>query len=121
MAKLEAASAGARTAAAAAGLVLGATELRARIAGGEPFTSELDSIAKLAAADPALSTAVAEPLAALKPLAAAGAPSLAQLQAEFPAVATAIAQAEGERCRLRPPASPRPASGTGCWDASNPW
>ena len=95
VAKLEAASAGARTAAAAAGLVLGATELRARIAGGEPFTSELDSIAKLAAADPALSAAVAEPLAALKPLAGAGAPSLAQLQAEFPAVATAIAQAEG--------------------------
>ena len=95
VAKLEAASAGAHTAAAAAGLVLGATELRARIAGGEPFTSELDSIAKLAAADPALSASVAEPLAALKPLAGAGAPSLAQLQAEFPAVATAIAQAEG--------------------------
>jgi uroporphyrinogen-III synthase len=95
VAKLEAASAGARTAAAAVGLVLGATELRARIAGGEPFTSELDSIAKLAAADPALSAAVAEPLATLKPLAGAGAPSLAQLQAEFPAVATAIVQAEG--------------------------
>ena len=89
VAKLEAASAGARTAAAAAGLVLGATELRARIAGGEPFTNELDSIGKLAAADPALSAAVAEPLAE------AGAPSLAQLQAEFPAVATAIVQAEG--------------------------
>ena len=42
-----------------------------------------------------MSAAVAEPLAALKPLAEAGAPSLAQLQAEFPAVATAIAQAEG--------------------------
>ena len=95
IAKLEAASAGARTAAAAAGLVLGATELRARIAGGEPFNSELDSIGKLAAADPALSAAVAAPLAALKPLAEAGAPSLAQLQAEFPAVATAIVQAEG--------------------------
>ena len=95
VAKLEAASAGARTAAAAAGLVLGATELRARIAGGEPFTSELDSIGKLAAADPALSAAVAAPLADLKPLAEAGAPSLAQLQAEFPAVATAIVQAEG--------------------------
>jgi len=95
VAKLEAASAGARTAAAAAGLVLGATELRARIAAGEPFNSELDSIAKLGAADPALAAAIADPLAALKPLAAAGAPSLAQLQAEFPDVATAITQAEG--------------------------
>ena len=95
VAKLEAASAGARTAAAAAGLVLVVTELRARIAGGEPFTSELDSISRLAAADPALAAAVADPLAALKPLAEAGAPSLARLQAEFPAVATAITQAEG--------------------------
>ncbi len=81
--------------------------MRTRIAAGEPFASELDAIAKLAAADPALSAAIAEPLAALKPLAATSVPTLAQLQAEFPAVATAITQADSSAGTV--PGSPKPS------------
>jgi uroporphyrinogen-III synthase len=97
MAKLEAAPTSARTAAIAAGLVLGVTELRARIAAGEPFAAEIDAMAKLAAGDPALAAALAEPLAALKPLASGPpSPSFAQLRAEFPAMAEAVTHADAE-------------------------
>ncbi|HEX4573359.1 MAG TPA: uroporphyrinogen-III synthase, partial [Dongiaceae bacterium] len=69
VAKLEAAPSSARIAAVAAGLVLGVAELRARIAAGEPFAAEIDAMSRLAAGDPALAAALAEPLGALKPFA----------------------------------------------------
>ncbi|HKF62315.1 MAG TPA: uroporphyrinogen-III synthase [Dongiaceae bacterium] len=95
VAKLEAAASGARSAATTAGLVLGVTELRARIAAGEPFAAEVDALSKLAAGDPAMAAALAEPLAALKPLASGPPiPGFAQLRAEFPAMAEAVTHAD---------------------------
>jgi len=71
------------------------TELRARIAAGEPFGAEVDALSKLAAGDPALAAALAEPLAALKPLASGPPiPGFAQLRAEFPAMAEAVTHAD---------------------------
>jgi len=77
VAKLEAAATGARSAA------------------GEPFGAEVDALSKLAAGDPALAAALAEPLAALKPLASGPPiPGFAQLRAEFPAMAEAVTHAD---------------------------
>jgi uroporphyrinogen-III synthase len=104
MARRATAEASASTATAAAGLVLSATELRARIAAGEPFAAELASMEKLAAADRGLSQALAAPLATLKPFAIAGTPSLARLQAEFPPVSVAVVHADATQA-LPPNAS----------------
>jgi uroporphyrinogen-III synthase len=104
MAKRAATDASASTAKIAAGLVLGALELRAHIAAGEPFAAELAAMEKLAAADPALSQPLAEPLAALKPFAIAGTPSLARLQAEFPPISVAVVHADATQA-LPPNAS----------------
>jgi hypothetical protein len=59
---------------------------------------------KLAAADPALAQPLAEPLAALKPFAIAGTPSLARLQAEFPPISVAVVHADATQA-LPPNAS----------------
>jgi len=88
--------------AAGAALVLALTELRQRLAAGRPFGAEVDALARLAGRDPALSSALAGPLAALEPLAAAGAPGLARLQGEFPPVADAIARSESGAAALPP-------------------
>lgn len=81
---------GVRNPGAAGALLLAVGQLRAAALGPGPFSSEIDALRAIAGDDPA----IAEPLAAMAPLAVQGAPTVDALQADFHRAARAILRAE---------------------------
>jgi uroporphyrinogen-III synthase len=75
------------------GVALAIAQLHDLIAAGKPFAAALDSLAKVAAGDQAMTEALAPSLASLRAHGDSGVATLADLQDSFPAAADAILHA----------------------------